>query len=267
MNENQWYEDIMLQKFSLYEHKDITKLLIVFYLCQNPNNELVWTIQDLANYIFDFYIDNEDISQINTNSIIRNIKKYGVEDVKPIIETAILEWKDDAKNQVLKTEFNSIILELDSVSDLFFVRTKQVANMIYKKALKKDFNYNNSIDEVKNIDNKNLELFGKSRFKNRLKRTMQYCVICDETKDDNLFAVHIDQCDHCDSSYIDVDNGIIMCKDHAQDYLDGKFYFNENGFVINRSSNIVDERMHLSFAIKNPRRKKYIADAYKKNGI
>ncbi|MBQ7798614.1 MAG: hypothetical protein IJ371_05775 [Clostridia bacterium] len=262
MKEQQWYEDIMLQKFSNFQYVDITKIIIAIYLAEHPNCNKNWKSKEVLNFVYDFYADNDDVAKLNPSSIIRNIKKYGVDDIRPLYDDALFEWVSDAKNGVLKYNSESIFLNLDEMTTMICQRTMQIAGMLFKKYIKKDLKYNHSIDEVRILDDKDINDFGISRYRNRLLREVQYCSLCEDIQIDNLCAVHISDSGADEDAYIDENNGLILCKEHATDFVNKCFYFDDRGYVVNRTSSAVNNKMHLSQRLLNKKRKEYLKTSF-----
>lgn len=89
---------------------------------------------------------------------------------------------------------------------------------------------------------------------------MQYCPLCEETRQKNLYAVHIVPSTVCidPEQKKDKANGLLLCKEHARAYINQEFYFNSAGFVAESNNESIDCRMHLSFSILSKSRKKYL---------
>lgn len=92
------------------------------------------------------------------------------------------------------------------------------------------------------------------------KKAMQYCPLCEETRQKNLYAVHIVPSTVCidPEQKKDKANGLLLCKEHARAYINQEFYFNSAGFVAESNNESIDCRMHLSFSILSKSRKKYL---------
>lgn len=93
-----------------------------------------------------------------------------------------------------------------------------------------------------------------------LSKSMQYCPLCEETRQKNLYAVHIVPSTVCidPEQKKDKANGLLLCKEHARAYINQEFYFNSAGFVAESNNESIDCRMHLSFSILSKSRKKYL---------
>ena len=119
--------------------------------------------------------------------------------------------------------------------------------------------FRSTADDVSN-DN-DIESFGKGKFRDLVLSDMQYCIVCDECDINSLYAVHVLPSSLCEneSQMVDVNNGILLCREHAKAYLNGEFYFDERG----RACSVKDPKdflgIRLSMAIFKPR-KKYIED-------
>ena len=110
-----------------------------------------------------------------------------------------------------------------------------------------------SIDSEIIINDTNLKTFGKSYFRDMVFADMQYCVLCDEYNKNNLYCVHIFDANKTNDIDLlsDPNNGLIMCKKHAQMYINKQFTFDERGKVIKSSDDdIKDARISNKIFVK-----------------
>ena len=148
MNSEKWIREIMSLKVPNVSHKDVTKFLVLFYIIEYKKINEKFSIIDLAKYIYEFYIDNPDIAKFNTNSIIRNISKYNVEDIIQIVRNSLYDWKSDFSDGCLEFDDNSICVMVDDLEPKTYETSLMVAKMLYKKATNLDFDYSASLDEI-----------------------------------------------------------------------------------------------------------------------
>lgn len=247
----------MTQKFL---NSDITRLLMINSMICDGALRGVCRKSDIMEYIYRVYTDYEDVRKINPDSRIRNIKRYGIADVRDILDMALTEWKNYANNNCLLDDDRFVYIQ-DIDDELEMGKyTQQVVTMLSKKYFGLEIKKPISLDVSKCRDDNNLQEFGKSIYRNRVFEDIQYCPLCEEVDTEQLYVVHIMPAKYCtsDDNILDKNNGLIMCHDHAIDYIDGKFCFRENGFVKNINSDSVSERMHLAITVKNKYRREYI---------
>lgn len=252
-----WIKDIMTQKFL---NSDITRLLMVRGMICDGALKAVCRKSDVMEYVYRVYTDCEDIRRVNPDSRIRNIKRYGISDVKDILDTAISEWKSYANNNCLLDDDRFIYIQgVDNEYEMGKY-TQQVVTMLSKKYFELELGEPLVIDVDICREDGDLVGFGKSIYRNRVFEDVQYCPLCEEVDTEQLYVVHITPSKYglSDDEIVDKNNGLIMCKEHAEEYLAGKFCFRENGFVKNISSETVTEKMHLAISIKTRRRRAYL---------
>ena len=138
--------------------------------------------------------------------------------------------------------------------------THQIITMFSKKYFGVEIKSPIKLDVNLCREDDNLQIFGKSIYRNRVFEDMQYCPLCEEVDTEQLQVVHIVPARYClsDEEIFDKNNGLIMCREHAIDYLQGKFHFLENGFVKNINSDIVSEKMHLAISVKTRKRREFL---------
>ena len=85
-------------------------------------------------------------------------------------------------------------------------------------------------------------------------------VCCDEYDSKRLYAIHIlpDELAEDRVSRESISNGLIMCYEHAQEYLHKRFYFNSAGRIENLSSSLVHRNMRLSQRVLSDERISYL---------
>lgn len=77
MNEN-WYKDIMAQKYQYDNYFDPTKLFIALAFIETGKIKQRYPIKEIAQYVYRYYIANLDIARHNFNIVVRNIKNMGL---------------------------------------------------------------------------------------------------------------------------------------------------------------------------------------------
>ena len=262
-----WIKDIMTQKFL---NSDLSRLIMLRAFTEEEKICDIYRKARILEYMYRVYSDYPQTSIINPDARIRNIHRYGISDIKYILEKALEEWKGYAANDILLFDDRYIYLKDigDDKKELGKV-TRQVCDMLATKYFSIRLLEPMQLDEYECAQDTNTETFGVSLFRNRVFEDIQYCPLCEEVQIDKLRAVHILPAKYCDSSdeFLDKNNGMIFCKEHAEEYLSGKFWFKESGFIKNNGSQIVSEQMHLSIRVKNKKRRKYIMKNEKLNSI
>lgn len=258
-----WIQDIMTQKFL---DSDVTRIIMLHAMTVHTELLCCYKKKCLLEYIYRTYSDNPQLASINPDVRIRNIKRYGILDIKGILEQALEDWKNYATNGVLEYDDRYVFLKIEKDEDnkQLAKYTLQVAKMLQKKYFNLVFDSPHEIPIKICKNDMSMEIFGKSVFRNRIFEDVQYCPLCEEVCIDNLYAVHILPAIYCvnDEELTDKNNGLIMCSEHASEYINKKFIFKENGFVENINSSTVKSNMHLSLDIKNRNRREYIKRFY-----
>lgn len=86
-------------------------------------------------------------------------------------------------------------------------------------------------------------LVNSTKFKKRAFEDINYCACCEEININNLQAIHLDFTKELDNPM----NSIILCKENARLYYDGKFEFSKTGkIIIYNKTYDLDKRMHMN---------------------
>lgn len=215
---------------------------------------------ELERVVYAYYADNDYIAKRHPRAEIRNLKKYGISIIKEEVKLALENWVNEAKSDLITYDLKNVFVKCDKsyANDITYVQ--MVIEELFKKTFHCDYP---SVGEIKGEDT-NIDLFGVGPYKNHLTADMQYCVCCDDYRLNNLVAVHIlsDAESQLKKSREDVNNGLIMCKEHAQEYHYGRFYFSPEGKVINVSSCLIQRNMRLGRFLLTEERKTYLKEAY-----
>lgn len=266
---NVWYQEIMTQKFSAFPNKNLIKLIIVYSLLNNGKLNGKTLKNETLEYIYRFYIDNTEEAKYNPSLLIRNIHKYGLDDIIPVLDEALFSWKDDFPDGCLNYDKNYIYLDIENVDSdpTLFTMTKKILDMLYTKYAKEEFDYNPNFNNDSDFNSDDLSIFGSSRFRNRCLEDIQYCPLCEESDLSKLLAVRILDKSKCSNGDLtDKNNGIILCENHAKLYKEKKFKFNARGYlIINENNDLLDYRMHLSQKVLNEKRREYIIKSNQEN--
>lgn len=255
-------QDLYAQMFYNGTFINPTRFFIIAALIQDGEFKKCYTRQEIEKVVFEFYADNDDIAKRHPRNEIRNIKKHGIDIIKEELQVALDNWVSEAKSDFLSFDLKNIYLKVNGghSEDIPYVQ------MILEELFNKTFHCTFPFIGLIVGEDQNIDVFGNGPYKNHLTAEMQYCVCCDEYNLERLVAVHIlcDKDSAINDSRIDVNNGLLMCREHAQEYLHGRFYFNEQGKVVNVSSCIIQKNMRLGRTLLTEKRKKYLKEAYKK---
>lgn len=251
MNSNLWIKEIMSLKVSYMLNKDITKILILIYIANNKLFNKNIKFEEIERYVYEFYIDNPNISKENNNSIIRNINKYNIEDLYSIIKNALYEWKNDYPHGCLNFNNNELYVSVDDVSDETYNYSMMVAKMLYRKATNKEFNYSANIDSLTYINSYNLDLINSTRLVNRVLEDINYCCCCDAL--DDLYIINLSD------SIKEINNPlnyITVCKKHYDLFKQKYYIFDKAGNIeILKPDKSLNCNMHLSYKVMKTRKK------------
>lgn len=257
--DKRWIQDIMSQQFTVGTFVNPIRLMMVTYLVQSPISNRI-SRNSVLEYIYRTFADHKEVAERNPNIMIRNIHNYGLADISASLDEALYDWCADAPNHVLSYDKRWIYLDVDPTDETIEKSTMQVVQMLYKKYFKMLVLMPMELRDADVEDDRDLEKFGKGIFKRRVLEDMQYCPLCEETRQNHLYAVHIVPNAFCRElePKMDKANGLLLCKEHARAYINQEFYFNSAGFVAETRNEEIDCRMHLSFSILSKKRKKYL---------
>lgn len=223
MNSSLWYREIMSLKIPNLLHKDLSKILLLFYLIKVNGFNKKNYILDFNEYVYRFYIDNFELAKLHPSVIVNNISHYGTKDLFPFTKQAIEDWKNEFKNGCLQYDNVYFWVDLDDLNEDVINNTKNIANMLYMKATNKQFNYNEDMEKIFTYD---LDMINNSLLKNRVLEDMQYCVCCDEIKDLKIINIS-NNIAYINNKY----NYVTVCSCHYNLFKMGYFNFNKNGYI------------------------------------
>lgn len=260
-----WLKDIMSQKFL---NSDLSRIIMLKAMIKDGVLYGAYKKAEIMEYVYRVYMDYEYVRAIHPDARIRNIQRYGISDIRDVLENALNEWHENAVNDVLIYDERYIYIKDVGESGKELAKfTKQLSEMLLKKYFSIELKEPLKIHSDLCRDDEDMDVFGTSLYRSRVFEDIQYCPLCEEVNTDLLRVVHILPAMYCDTiaEILDKNNGIILCQNHAEEYLKGKFWFKENGFVKNNGSAIVTEQMHLSIHVKNRARRNYISKYEKLN--
>lgn len=153
-----------------------------------------------------------------------------------------------------------VFLKLDEYDDKTVLLTRTTCEALFQKYYKTKLNRIIDYSICAELDDTNLDVFGKSKLRYLIFEDMQYCPLTETTNEKELYVVHIlskkESDEKCD--LINKDNLLLLSKEMASDYIHELFYFDEFGRVVNNGSNIVSNKMRLSISLITDGRKAYI---------
>lgn len=250
-NSNIWYKEIMSIKIPNLIHKDLSKILLIFYVIKENSFNKMNKISDLNRYIYRFYIDNNNYAKLHPSIVVNSISHYGAKDLLPFTVQVLEEWKNDNENSCLNYDEQYFWVNIDDISDNVVNYTKNIANMLFIKATNHNFDYDENIDKFENY---NLDIINNSKLKNRVLEDIQYCVCCDEIED--LRIINISN----DFNFINNKNNYLtVCNEHYKLFMNKYFKFKSNGYIqILKMHPSISEKMHISNSVLNTERKKIL---------
>lgn len=261
--DQKWFEDMMSQTYNEDICFNPSKLFLMQYISENGTIAERYKIHDFQRYLYRIYSDNPEVASKHPSYIIRKIHTYGVNDLEEMAIDTISMWIRDAKNGVLKcgSKFFALGIKREEAVDIA-QNTKRFATMMYQRKFGGEIpNISSDWDDEELFLDHNLEVFGKGKFLRRVLEDIQYCPICEQIGEENIYCAHIFEkgMGATLEELQDQNNGLVFCKTHAQQYIDNKFFFDEMGFAKDIKGSDVEVGMHLSFSIRNSDRKKYLA--------
>lgn len=231
-----------IYKLNFKNSKDYTKIIILLFF--RKYNYFVNGIEfdELVNFVYDFYIDNIDISEKNPNKCVNKITYFKPYDLLKIIHHNLCE---------MNTIFEYISVQNDKIYFKFFLTVDEITDIdlvldslsVSNFAFKCPYDYVNEIDLEFTYDYlRDIHLANKSKLRNRVLKEHKYCCCCDNSTLDNLLIAPISL-----RNLNSPNNYLLMCEEHLNLYINGKFRFDEHGRIkIYCQDEILDDRMHLS---------------------
>ena len=257
---DKWYKDIMSQRYQCDNFYDPTKLFIILSFTENNVLKEKYTIKEITKFVYRYYISNMDIAKHNFNIIVRNINKYGINDLIPIVISSINQWIREQKNDSISMFDTYIKLNLESYDEEALKLTRTIAKTLFQKYYKTNLNEIPDYSEVLLMNDIDLDTFGKSNIKQLIFEDIQYCPLSEETNTENLYVVHLftKEDGANDMEFLNKENLMLFSKNIALDYNNKRFYFDEFGRVININSDEVNNKMRLSINLMSSERKNFI---------
>ena len=215
--------------------------------------------RQIETTVYRYYADNQSLASRHPRSEIRNITQYGSSVIKEELKLALETWQQEATQGFLTADLTSIYLHIDENTD--YRRDVDYLWMVIEELFKKT--YHLDFPRISPIEGADTDLvqFGQGAYRNHLMEEVQYCVCCDAYNLKKLHAIHIlpDAWSDDPASRESIGNGLLMCYEHAQEYLHKRFYFDRNGRIVNVSSSLVHKHMRLSQKLLTGERKSYLA--------
>lgn len=266
MNEN-WFKDIMVQKYQCDNYYDPTKLFLVLALTEENKLKQRYTIKEISQYIYRYYVANDEIATHNFNITVRNIKKYGINDIISFVEASIKQWIKEQKYNSILLQDSIVILNLEQYDQFTLQLSRTMAATLFQKYYKANIKYIDKYNDLLALNDLDVSSFGMSRLKRKIFEDVQYCPITEETKYENLCVVHI--LPFCESKnkddMLDKDNMMLFSKEIAKEYNEKLFFIDVFGRVINNGSLIVNNKMRISMNLMNEKRREYVKRHLEKN--
>ena len=256
---DKFLQDIHAQRFYDGTLINPTRFFIVAALLNSGTLLRKYSKREIETVVYRYYADNPSIASRHPRLEIRNIAKYGLSVIKEELKLALETWQQEATEGILTSDLTSIYVSIDENTD--YSADADYLWMVIEELFKKT--YHTDFPQILPIEGADTDLvqFGQGAYRNHLMEEVQYCVCCDEYSIKKLHAIHIlpDAYSEDTSSREAISNGLLMCYEHAQEYLHGRFYFDVNGRIVNVSSSLVHRNMRLSQTLLTEERKVYLA--------
>lgn len=261
---DKFLQDIHSQRFYNGTLINPTRFFMMAALLKGGTLKRKYSKREIETIIYRYFADNPIISARHPRLEIRNIAKYGIAIIKDELKSALTTWEEEATGKFLHADLTTIYLDIDENTDYSadVDYLWMVIEELFKKTYRLDFP---TILPIEGLDS-DVCTFGQGAYRNHLMEEVQYCVCCDEYNLKKLHAVHIlaDHLSDEEESRESISNGLLLCYEHAQEYLHGRFYFDENGRVVNISSSLVHKNMRLSQKLLTEERKYYLKKSIEK---
>ena len=263
MNET-WYKDIMVQNYQYDNYFDPTKLFVALALIEPRGLKNQYHIKEVATYVYRYFVSNTIVARRNFNIVVRNIEKYGVDDIIPCVKSAIQQWIKDQKADSLQYRDDTVIWNVDVSDGGLRGMTRTICETLFQKYYKTKlcsiFDYCDCLA----LNDEDINVFGKSKLRKLIFEDIQYCPLSEETQESELYVVRISPQKETSlpEELLDKDNLILLSRDVASEYIAGLFYFDEFGRVVLNGAKCVNCRMRLGLKMITAGRKKYILRHY-----
>lgn len=258
-----WFKDIMLQRFQLDTYYDPTKLIIALSFTEGGALKEKYSVDEVCRIVRRYYVANLEIAKSNVNVAIRNVAKYGISDLKATVFLNIKMWEKEQQFGSISHDDHFIYLNVEDYSKEQALLTRKLCLTLFKKYYKRELLTIDNKRQLLELNDRKLE-FGISDFKEYALEDFQYCPLSEETNIDHLYVSHIFFKDEgaTDEEFLNPFNSILLGLNEWFDYVSGKFYFDENGRVVNISSKIVSEKMRISLSLISNERRNFIKKHY-----
>ena len=260
---DRFLQDIHSQRFYNGTLINPTRFFILAAMLKGDNLRQKYSKREIESIVYRYYADNTIISSRHPRLEIRSITKYGINIIKEEVKNALSTWEEEASEGFLTSDLTSIFLDIENGVD--YSADIDYLWMVIEELFKKTYHFEFPTFLPINGEDTDLNFFGQGAFRNHLMEEMQYCVCCDEYNIKRLHAVHIlpDELSKDTTSRESISNGILLCYEHAQEYLHKRFFFDSNGKIVNLSSSLVHRNMRLSRKLMTKERQEFL-EAYMK---
>lgn len=258
MQDTKFIEDIMSQNYNIGTYYNATRFFIIFAIIKDNILRNKILISELAEYVFDAYCANPVPASRNSNLDIQKIPKFGIDAIYDDISDALMDWQQDAPNGLLTFDSKQVFLECNSAE--LIDKLNRILPLLFRKTFGIDFNFPQNPNNMVDCSTDDIDIFGNGIFKAKALKEYQHCILCDNSEFDELRVVRIlkkkDGLLQSESS--NLDNMLIMCKEHAIEYMEGKFNFNESGRVENIASKSLSNQMRIDIKYKSKERMDFV---------
>lgn len=250
-----YYAEFMKQNFEDAKGKNYTPYVFMLFLQSKNFYFQDLPLMDLVSFVYRFYRDNLNYGSTNGNIYIANISKYMPYQIRNYVLDQLLLWQKNG-NGVFCFNDNHLFVN-DSFSDMSESEKTMLTKVLESISLR---NFKSIVKYSDKLESSLSSLavgvvpfeqycqsVNSTHFKARAFECSDYCVCCEETRKEQLQAVHLVFEPHL---MCNPNNSIILCKTHAKLYYEGKFYFDEYGKIVILEQDVdLDKRMHLALGL------------------
>lgn len=206
--------------------QDYSGIALLVFLDENDIlKSSSYKINDFTEFLYRFYSDNDDLRKKHYHKMINNIQHYSPFDFqKYVFDTLkyIEEYYDFI--ECYYDSFSIKDLPENTERNITMVK-KLIKTAVIKYLGEKYKNYSSIILKDECV----LDLYdSNSRIFNRALEKSNYCFICNDDNIENLTAVCLLK---EDDKILDPDNYLILCKKHANMFIEGALEIKRNGYA------------------------------------
>ena len=166
--ERAFYQDIMLQQFSVGTFYNPTRLILLYAMIKEGCFKPKYTLSELVSLVFDAYCDNPHIAIHHPNLEIRKIPIFGKEAVSKDVVEAIRDWFRYSKSDTILFDGFIFYFNLDDSDGHIALQSRKILDVLFVKNFKTTFNGYKLLNKNILLSDDNLLLFGQSIYRDRV---------------------------------------------------------------------------------------------------